>query len=133
MVRDDAAYLFCTETIAPFLLENLTRAKHTELTCSLSETLPEGSLFTLQPESYLVSSERADGVAAHVYRLSRNEMAERIRAGKLFVNGRRCESGSLVLKPGDVVSLRGEGRFRYGGVERETKSGKFSVTIELYE
>ena len=132
VVREEAAYLFCTETIAPFLLENLTRAKHTELTCSLSETLPEGSLFTLQPESCLVSSERADGVAAHVYRLSRNEMAERIRAGKLFVNGRRCESGSLVLKPGDVVSLRGEGRFRYGGVERETKSGKFSVTIELY-
>ncbi len=132
VVREEAAYLFCTETIAPFLLENLTRAKHTELTCSLSETLPEGSLFTLQPESCLVSSERADGVAAHVYRLSRNEMAERIRAGKLFVNGRRCESGSLVLKPGDVVSLRGEGRFRYGGVERDTKSGKFSVTIELY-
>lgn len=132
VVRDDAVYLFCTETIAPFLLENFTRAKHTELTCSVTETPPSGSLFTLQPESCLVSSERTDGVTAHVYRLSRNEIADRIRAGKLFVNGRRCDSGSLVLKPGDVVSLRGEGRFRYGGVERETKSGKFSVTIELY-
>lgn len=132
VLRDEGAYIFCTETIAPFLCENLTRAKHTELSCAVTADLPEGSLFTLEPLECLVSSERADGVAAHVYRLSRNDMADRIRAGKLFVNGRRCDSGSLALKDGDVVSLRGEGRFVYRGVQRTTKSGKYSVLLDVY-
>lgn len=132
IVREHAAYLFCTETIAPFLCENLTRAKHTELSCTVTEDLPDGSLYTLEPRSCLVSSERADGVAAHVYNLSRTELSDRIRAGKLFINGRQCDSGSLVLKSGDVVSLRGEGRFRYQGVQRTTKSGKLSIEIEVY-
>lgn len=132
IVREDGAYIFCTETIAPFLCENLTRAKHTELSCGRTADLPDGSLFTLEPRECLVSSERIDGVTAHIYKLSRSEMADRIRAGKLFVNGRRCDSGSLALKDGDVVSLRGEGRYVYRGVQRTTKSGKLSVLLELY-
>jgi len=131
-VREDGAYIFCAEAIAPFLCEELTRAKHTDLTCRPADDLPDGSLFTLEPRAVLASSERADGVAAHVYNLSRGDMAERIRAGGLFVNGRRCDSGSLVLKPGDVVSLRGEGRFIYHGIQRTTKSGKFNIDIEVY-
>lgn len=132
ILREDGAYLFCTETIAPFVCEHLTRARHTELSCAMTDTLPEGSLFTLESRECLVSSERVDGVTAHVYHLSRNELADRIRAGKLFVNGRQCDSGSLMLKPGDVVSLRGEGRFVYRGVQRTTKSGKLSVVIDAY-
>lgn len=132
ILREDGAYLFCTETIAPFVCETLTRARHTDLTCAVTEQLPSGSLYTLEPRECLVSSERADGVAAHVWRLSRTDLADRIRAGKLFVNGRQCVSGSLTLKPGDVVSLRGEGRFVYRGVQRATKSGKLSIAIEVY-
>lgn len=132
VIREDSAYLFCTETIAPFVCEHLTRAKHTDLSCAVTNALPEGSLYTLESRECLVSSERVDGVAAHVWHLSRTELADRIRSGKLFVNGRRCESGSQPLKPGDVISLRGEGRFVYRGVQRTTKSGKLSIEIEVY-
>lgn len=132
VLRDDAAYLFCTETIAPFLCENLTQARHTRLTCEVAETLPEGQLFRLEARECLVSSERVDGVAAHVHKLSRNELSDLIRAGKLFVNGRQCATGSQVLKPGDIVSLRGFGRFVYRGMQRTTKSGKLSVVVEIY-
>lgn len=132
LVREDLAWLFATETIAPFICDNLFRAKHTQLHCTIADTLPEHAFFTLVPQECLVSSERVDGVLAHVYRLSRNETLEQIRAGKVFVNGRRCDSGSQTLRPGDIVSFRGSGRFVYRGVQRTTKSGKLSVFIETY-
>ena len=132
IVREDAAWLFATEKIAPFICDNLFRAKHTELRCTVTEAPPSGELFSLEPLECLVASERIDGVLSHVYRLSRSDAAELFRAGKVFLNSRTCTSGSTMLKPGDIVSLRGTGRFRYQGPQRTTKSGKLSVLVELY-
>lgn len=132
VLRDNTAYIFCTEKIAPFLCSELTRAKHTSLACTITDALPKGTLLSLESRECLVSSERADGITAHLYHLSRSEMLEYIRAGKLFVNGRRCVSGSQILTSGDVVSLRGTGRFIYRGIARATKSGRLCVAIDIY-
>ena len=132
IVREDAAWLFATEKIAPFVCDNLFRARHTELRCTVTEAPPSGELFTLEPMECLVASERIDGVLSHVYHLSRSDAAELFRAGKVFLNSRTVSSGSTVLKSGDIVSLRGTGRFRYQGPQRTTKSGKLSVVVELY-
>ena len=132
VLRDNVAYIFSTEKIAPFVADNLTKAKHTQLTCTEVEELPEGALFTLETRSCVVASERIDGIVGHVYKYSRSQVAELLRAGKIFLNGRCCDSGSAALKPGDTVSVRGEGRFIYGGPIRETKSGNLTVEIQVY-
>lgn len=132
ILREDTAYIFTAEKIAPFICDNLFRAKHTELRCSIAETLPEGELFTLESRECLVSSERTDGVVAHVYNLSRSDALELFGAGKVFVNGRCCENNSATLKAGDIVSVRGMGRFLYDGVQRTTKSGKLNILIQKY-
>lgn len=132
VLRDNVAYLFATEKIAPYLVENLTKAKHTQLTVTVVDELPEGALFTLESRQCVVSSERIDGVVAHVYKYSRTQVNELFRAGKVFLNGRCCESTSTLLKQGDTVSVRGEGRFIYKGAIRTTKSGNLSVEIDVY-
>ena len=109
-----------------------TAAKHTQLTVEVVEGLPEGALFTLETRQCVVSSERIDGVVAHVYKYSRSQVNELFRAGKIFLNGRCCENTSTVLKDGDSVSVRGEGRFIYHGTVRTTKSGNLSVEIAVY-
>ena len=107
-------------------------AKHTQLTVTVVDELPEGALFTLETRQCVVASERIDGVAAHVYKYSRSQINELFRAGKIFLNGRCCENTNTVLKEGDVVSVRGEGRFVYGGAVRTTTSGNLSVEIHVY-
>ncbi|MBP3654768.1 MAG: DbpA RNA binding domain-containing protein [Oscillospiraceae bacterium] len=132
ILRENVAYIFATEKIAPFIADNLTKAKHTQLTVTVVDELPEGALFTLEPRQCVVSSERIDGVVAHVYKYSRSQVNELFRAGKIFLNGRCCENTSTVLKEGDTISVRGEGRFIYRGVQRSTKSGNLSVEIDVY-
>jgi len=132
VLRDNVAYIFATEKIAPYIADNLTRARHTQLTVTEVESFPEGALFTLETRQCVVASERIDGVVAHVYKYSRSQVGELFRGGKVFLNGRCCENMSAMLKEGDTVSVRGEGRFIYRGAVRSTKSGNMAVEVDVY-
>ncbi|MBE5785319.1 MAG: hypothetical protein E7330_05910 [Clostridiales bacterium] len=79
-----------------------------------------------------VTSVRADAVAAHVWNLSRGESQNCFRAGKAFINGVLTESPAAPLREGDILSIRGLGRFVYRGVEGLTKKGKSNVRVDIY-
>lgn len=132
-IKDNCGYLFCLDTIADFIAEELRKVKHTDVKCSYAEA----SEFLEKQEkvrrNLTVSSERADAVIAALYHLSRTRSAELFKAHRVFVNGKICENNSSLLRSGDAVSVRGEGKFYYDGADRETKKGKLSVGILLYE
>ena len=132
IVRPQAGYLFCLERIAPVLCQDLTRVKHTAVRCQPAEQLPEGALFCLQPMLLLTASQRLDAVLAQAYRLSRSESQAAVAAGRAFVNSRLCENSGYLLREGDLVSLRGCGRFRFLGVEQVSRKGKLRFRIEKY-
>ena len=132
VVKKDAAYLFCEERIAPYIQEHFTQARRTFLSCSLVTELPNGPLFETERRLVQVSSQRADALIAHVFKLSRGEAQGLFPAGKVFVSGKLCESPGYSPKPGDVLSVRGFGRFRYVGVESLSKKGKENTAVEVY-
>lgn len=133
LIQDNTAYIFCIDRIASYIADNLTSAKHTVLKCSIVDSAPECALFQLSAGEIIISSERVDAVAAKFCKLSRSAINEQIRLGKLFINGKCCSDGSRSLNAGDIVSVRGVGRFIYTGAERRTKSGKIVAKIEKYE
>lgn len=131
-IIDKSAYIFCLDKIAPFIIENLDKVKHTNVRCSIADAgakLPvkEPELFT-----FTVASERADGIIAKVFNLSRNQSLALFRAGRIYINGRQNENNSSLLKQDDRVSVRGFGRFIYYGASHETKKGKLSVSAGIY-
>jgi len=125
-------YLICEEKIADFIIENLTKIKHTNVKISQVEAVPE----SLEPKTVAkeiqIESERLDAVIAHVFNLSRTEASEAFRQGLVHVGGKAVEQKTVTPKAGDIVSVRGHGRFRYVGVSRTTRKGKLSVTVEVY-
>lgn len=52
---------------------------------------------------------------------SRSSMLGLIEGGKVFVNGKMVVSNGHPLKPEDIVSVRGYGKFRYDGMAGTTK------------
>ena len=44
VIRDEGAYLFCAEDIAPYIEESLFRVRHTEVYARVTDKLPEGEL-----------------------------------------------------------------------------------------
>lgn len=132
ILKDNQGYLFCTKSIAPFIAENLSRVRHTPVLCEETEEIPVQREEDLAELKIQIASERIDGVVSKVYKLSRSESAELFRQKKIFVNGRLCESNSLMLKAQDKVSVRGCGRIIYTGKQSVSKKGKLNAAVLVY-
>ena len=131
-VMEAVGYVFCLSRIAPFLIEQFTKVRHTTVACEIVQALPETATISTQDISLQVASERLDAVLAHLYQLSRTDAQELFRGGRIFVNDRLQESCSYSPKAGDIISARGYGRFLYCGVSGRTKKGKFTVSVKRY-
>lgn len=131
-IKDREAYLFCQESIADYICEGLDKVKHTNVRCKRVEPGDELPVREPEPVEITVNSERADGVIAKVYHLSREKSQQLFAEKKVYVDGRLCENLSKTLKQGELVTVRGFGRFIYRGLKYETKKGKLCVVAEVY-
>ena len=132
LVVENHGYLFCLEHVASFILEQLRQVKHTMVRCVRRETLPTIILAEPEPVSFLVASERIDGVISAIYKLSRRDSQQQIIQGHVFVNDREINSVNLLLHPGDRVSVRGRGRFRYEGIESLSRKGRLRILVRIW-
>ena len=85
-----------------------------------------------QDISGTVASLRLDcvvGLAAH---LSREKAAALIRADKVEINHFPVSSVSRELRGGDVLSIRGFGRFVLSEINGETKKGRIHIELKKY-
>ena len=126
------ACLFCVESIAPFICENLEQVRHTHVKCTVTEDMADFPQEEPVPVNIQVQSLRVDAVLARVYNMSREKSLNLFRAGKVYVNGRLCENNSRLLKPSETVNARGYGKFRVAGEPRETRKGKLAVDVVVY-
>ncbi len=131
-VGEKQAYLFCMDSMAEFICENLTQVKHTHVKCAITEEyhiVPEEAPMQVIIQ---VQSLRVDAVLAKVYNMSREKSLELFRTGKVYVDGRLCENNSRQLKAGETVNARGYGKFSLTGEPRETRKGKLAVEAAVY-
>ena len=126
------AFLFCQDTIAAFICENLEQIKHTHVKCDVVDAANEVPEEEPQKQVIQVASPRVDAVISKVYNKSRSDCLELFRTGKVYVNGRLCENNSKSLEQGDVVNARGYGKFRISGEPHTTRKGKLAIETEVY-
>lgn len=132
VVRENRAYVFVLEKMADYIRDNLTRVKHTVISCSIPDELPDDVKPVLKAYTLILSGVRLDGIIAKLYKLSRNDSQELFGENKVFVNGRATLSSRYEPKSDDVISVRGFGKFIYRGISGETRKGRITVTVEQY-
>ena len=74
---------------------------------------------------------RLDSYIALNSDLSRSRVAKLISDNKVLVNGKE-KSASYKVKLGDVITIRGKGRFIVKEFNGSTRSGRTVVKIEKY-
>ena len=131
-IVDNRAYIFVKEGMAEFVADSLTKVRKTSVKCSIVDSAPEGTLYNTKEIRVQAVGERIDALVAKVFSISRDDSATLFSRGLVFISGKCCESTSHKLKEGDIVSVRGYGRFVYRGVEGHTKKGKLNILIEQY-
>lgn len=132
LVGDKEAHLICTDKMTDYIAENLTRVCHTSIRVIRAEELPEEVTPKLEGAQVQVASQRIDLFVSKICKLSRKECAEFFSEKKIFLNGRLMENHSRQLATGDVISVRGFGKFRYIGPVKTTRSGNLIVEYEHY-
>ncbi len=55
-----------------------------------------------------------------------------ISEGKVFLSGRQMTENAKSLKSGDVISVRGKGKFIFDGEGGNTKKDKLYIKIKRY-
>lgn len=130
-IKQNQGYLFCKELIAEFIIKELEKVKHTIVTCSIYQ---EEIKITPDWEQIhgTVAALRLDSLIALAFQTSRNSLRTLPAQKKVFINGKMTESNGNVLKEGDIVSVRGFGKFIFKEVSHQTKKGRYAVTILKY-
>jgi RNA-binding protein YlmH len=132
IIYENVGYMFCLESIAGFIAENLTKVRHTDVKCELVPSPPAETVALPEERAFFVASERLDGVISAVFSLSRSESAKLFGQKLVFINSKLCETPDTRIPEGAVVSVRGYGRFMYSGVAKTTKKGRLCINARVY-
>ena len=133
VLADNIGYIFCLNTIAEYIVAELSKVRHTIVKCSIVDALPESAVKKPEGEQMVVASERLDVIVSAVYNFSRSAVKELFIARKIYVNSRLCENFSYIPKEKDIISVRGKGRFVYNGVLGKTKKNRNIVSVGVYK
>lgn len=128
---EDRCLVFVAQDIAQYIASNLLKVANCGVlvrTMDIESTqVPKRKVEEI---SATVSALRLDAVVAAALRTSRSQAAEIVRSKRVFVNWQESDDVSMKVKPGDVFSVRGAGRFRLGEDIRETRKGRIGICIE---
>ena len=124
--------MFCQEKLADFVCENLTRIRHTMVTAQGVEKEDFSYEPKLREITGTMASVRLDSLLSLAFGASRSSLTGQIEGGKVFVNGRLVTSNGCQPKEGDLISVRGMGRFRLEAIGGQSKKGRSYVTVLKY-
>lgn len=132
LLQEKEGYLFASRNMADYIIESLGKVKHTIVVADKIESVD----FKYEPRfeeiKGSVASVRLDTLLAIALSASRSKLTTLISSGRVFVNGKLITSNGYHLKEGDIISVRQMGRFRYVGIQSETKKGRYFVVIHKY-
>ncbi len=128
---DGVAYAFCMEDISDYILYNLkTVGRCPVKVCETEKAVTAHKNF--KRLSGTVASQRLDCVLSFVLGTSRSKVEQVLSSDRVMVNYMQEDSANLKLKPRDVVSVRGFGKFIYVGDSGNTKKGRLRIDIDIY-
>ena len=136
LVKDECAYLFAEQQVTKFIQESLCTVRHTSVSCAVINSDDTDELLNIDPKydrkTLTVASLRLDAVIAGVYNLSRTAAADTIRLQNVYINQRMTDNQAASVKVGDIISVRGRGRFVLAEEGHVTRKGRLSITVDRY-
>ncbi len=133
VIKDGTAYVFILKKMSRYLTENLTMIRRTSIAAEVIEDTGELLKPDFEEIQGTVSSIRLDSIVALCGRLSRTKASAYIESEKVFVNGQVITNVSRTLKDGEIISVRGIGKFKFETAGGQTKKGRTVVTLLKYK
>lgn len=134
LVSDYGADILVKEETAESLkqeLGTLTRFQNAKIEIVELSELKKQEI-KLEELSIIVPSLRLDNFISDLARTSRSKAVEIINSERVFINGQNEMKASKQIKQGDIITIRGKGRFFIKEFSGNTRSGRTIVKVEKY-
>ncbi len=133
LVDDKGAFVPCVNSVAEFLLKNLTSVGRATVNVSLTlfDKISERTE-RFNEISAFVASLRLDNVVSSAFSLSRTKSAEFIEKGAVYLSGVQNFKSDVKVNQGDKIVLRGKGKAVLYSIDGESKKGRLHITIRKY-
>ncbi len=132
VLLEDKIVIFAKKSVANFISSSLQKAKHS----SLKFMQNYSEKIDIQPKykqmSSTIASERLDCVLGAILRKSREKSCEVLRLGFVKLNYLETYTRTQKVKNGDIISVKGYGKFRVNSIENKTKKDRLKLEFEKF-
>lgn len=134
IVNEKGADILVKSDMAEYLkshLKELTRFQKSEI---IVKELSELMILPTKKEDIiiLISQMRLDVIISEILHLSRSKANEIVSDERAFVNHELKTKNATMLKTGDVLTVRGKGKYEIGEIVSQTAKGKLRLQIKKY-
>ena len=133
-VKRRGAEIVIKNEVQNFLLKNLS-----ELTRFSSAEIEQDSIDNLQQIetkkielTEIIASLRLDNIVSSLARTSRNKAVEYLEQERVLLNFKTETKASKQIKEGDIITIRGKGRFEFKEIAGNTKKGRYVIKVDKY-
>jgi RNA-binding protein YlmH len=130
LLSEESQQILVTEEIAEYVIVHLQQISRYDVRCEMIDW----DLIEIEAEGWVykdttVSSLRLDLILSELLPFSRSKAVPLIKSGKVKVNWRVVEHASATLEEGDVLSVKGYGRFLLANIDGLTKKQKYRIRL----
>ncbi len=130
---DGCAYVFALEKIADYIMNEVSMIRKMSVNLKRVYEIPEEvNLQAFETLNLIISSERADCLISAITRQSRSKAEALITDRKVLINGEEVTKKTASIKAGDMVVIRGFGKYIYDSKGKETGNGNLHITVKKY-
>lgn len=133
-VKARGAEIVIKNEVQNFLITNLrelTRFSSCEITIDNIENLEKIETQKIELTE-IVASLRLDNIVSTLAKTSRSKAVEFIEQERVFLNFQNETKASKQVNVGDIITIRGKGRFEFKEITGNTKKGRFVIKIDKY-
>lgn len=132
VVSKGQAHAYATPEMARLIADSLRCAGNVSVCALLVDSVPDISTNEQSVLTDTVASLRLDNVLASGMRTSRSKAVAWVEAGKVSLNHFPVMQADKRIHQGDMISVRGFGRFRLEAIGQTSRKGHFPITLVVF-
>lgn len=131
---DDEIFIIVRNSLTNYILQNLLTISKYNVSFNIVDKIDFNNISRDEKVfSAIVSSLRYDVIIAEITNYSRNKASLLIKSGKVKINHEIVNKMHLDICEGDLISIRGFGRFKYIENSGLTRKNKYKIKYLKYE
>jgi len=130
------AFVICDTSVGALIISALERVGRDTVKIKeigfteLALCMPKREYDTI---SDTVTAKRLDAVVSALCRVSREKAKTAVSAGTVQCGGRVCEKPDRAVSDGEIISVKGYGKFRIVSLSDITKKGRYRLIADKYK